>query len=204
MAVEPAGDGRHQRCENGAAAHPDQNTIEQLKLLDRGRSACQHQAEAQDRTAGQQHDARTEPVHHHAPAETGDAHRDEVECHRQRNRGARPAGRSRHRLQEHRQRKDRADRDAAHEPASGNDDPAIVRIHGIFLRTTAPAGGVVDDSVFGQSFTVVLQRRPARDRPRRASASDHRSSARCCEMIPMAFRPRASRSPWTPTENRRS
>src|SRR5580704_328661 len=130
MAVEPAGDGRHQRCENSAPARSDQNAIEELKLLDGGSSACRYQTDAQKGAAGQQNNSRAEPVHHHAPAEAGDAHRNEVERHRRRNRGARPAGRDRHGLQEHGQRKDRADRDTTHERASGNDDPAIVRVHG--------------------------------------------------------------------------
>jgi len=127
-----------QRREDCPSARAHQNAEHELEFFDRRSPACEHQTEAQQATARQKDGMRAEPVQDHAPAETGKTHDDEVERHRERNIGSRPARPGRHRLQEHRQRKDRADCDAAHKAAGGDDNPAVAGIRMLYVHHRQP------------------------------------------------------------------
>jgi hypothetical protein len=135
MLVEPAGHRGHHRREHGAGGGADQHAVNQLELEQTGGAARQCDAKPEQDCAREHHDAGAEAVEQRAPAEGGDAHGEEVQLHRGRDAGARPAGRVRHRLEEHREREQRADGDTAHHRTCGDDDPTVMELHLRILKT---------------------------------------------------------------------
>lgn len=143
--LEPScdrGDGRYEdRTRRGA-----DDAVNELELEQALRAAGEPQAQPQQRTAAQHDVARSDVVGQRAPAEGGDAHRQEDDRHGARDADARPAGRIRHRQQEDGQGEDAADRHASHRSACGGDDPTVVYSHRFSRRlgqTLADVGSVM-------------------------------------------------------------
>ena len=124
--LEPRGRGRDHRREEAAGGDADQHAIERAGTRAAGRAAGQHAGQPQQHRPDQHHHARAEAVAQRAPAEAGDAHAQEGERHGAGDAGARPAGVGRDRLQEHGQREHRADGDAGHQRAGGDDGPVAI------------------------------------------------------------------------------
>jgi hypothetical protein len=125
MALEPGRDRRNHRREEAARRDADEEPIGELELEQARGAACQGEPQSQQYCAGQDDDARAEAVAERPPPEARNPHGEEIERHRARYAGARPARILGHRLQEHRKRKHRADRDAGHEGAQRHHDPPV-------------------------------------------------------------------------------
>ena len=128
--LEPAGHGDHHGREDRSGGRADQDAVDDLELDQAGGPAGERQARAQQHGARQHDDLGAETIGECAPEEAADAHVDEHERHGERYAGARPARRFRHRLQEHCERERRAHGDAAQQGAGGDDDPAVLELHG--------------------------------------------------------------------------
>ena len=130
-AAAPADPAHHRgdhRREEAADRDADQQAEGDLEGERALRAAREPEAEAENDRAGEHHRARADAVAERAPAEAGRAHGEEVERHRARYRGVRPAGGLRDRLQEYGEREHGADRDAGHERAERHHHPAVAGV----------------------------------------------------------------------------
>ena len=122
--LEPADHRGDHRREEAADRDADQQAERELELERALRAARERQAQAEEHRPGQHDRARADAVAERAPAEAGAPIARKLSVMALDTAGVRPAGRLRDRLQEHREREHRADRDARHERAQRHHHPA--------------------------------------------------------------------------------
>ena len=177
MPGEPAGGRRRQGRVEAAGGQTDDHAEDDLELHERRSPARRHQAEPEQRAAGEHDGPGAEPVRERAPDEGPDAHAQPVDERGRRDARARPAHCLGHGLQEHGERGHRAESHARHHDPHPDDDPAVEELH---RRSSSPDSRTarLRIDIPRRRHAVAIRSQPGGARPRCRASRWIREGAR--------------------------